>query len=51
MPTDDDIDQLYSRLTYNEKLSSDIPKWGDAILWSDLHFIDQNHDAFRHDWD
>ena len=51
MPTDDDIDQLYNRPTRNEKLSSDIPKWGDVILWSDLHFIDQNYDTFRHDWD
>lgn len=51
MPTDDDIDEIYNKLTRNEKLSSDIPKWGDAIMWSELHHIDLNHDAFRHDWD
>lgn len=51
MPTDDDIDEIYNKLARNEKLSSDIPKWGDAIMWSELHHIDLNHDAFRHDWD
>lgn len=51
MPTDDDIDEIYNKLDRNEKLSSGIPKWGDAIMWSELHHIDLNHDAFRHDWD
>lgn len=51
MPTDDDIDEIYNKLARNEKLSSDIPKWSDAIMWSELHHIDLNHDAFRHDWD
>lgn len=51
MPTDDDIDEIYNKLVRNKKLSSDIPKWGDAIMWSELHHIDLNHDAFRHDWD
>lgn len=51
MPTDDDIDEIYNKLARNKKLSSDIPKWGDAIMWSELHHIDLNHDAFRHDWD
>lgn len=51
MPTDDDIDAIYNKLTAREKPSSNIPKWGDAIMWSELHHIDKNHDAFRHDWD
>lgn len=51
MPTDDDIDEIYNKLARNKKLSSDIPKWGDAIMWSELHHIDLNHDAFSHDWD
>lgn len=51
MPTDDDIDAIYNNLARQEKLSSDIPKWGDAVVWSELHHIDRNFDAFRHDWD
>lgn len=51
MPTDDDIDAIYNKLTAREKLSSDIPKWGDAVMWSELHHIDPLHEAFRHDWD
>lgn len=51
MPTDDDIDAIYNKLTTREKLSSDIPKWGDAVMWSELHHIDPSHEAFRHDWD
>lgn len=51
MPTDDDIDKIYNSLSIREKISSDIPKWGDAIMWSELHHIDPSHDAFRHDWD
>lgn len=51
MPTDDDIDQIYNKLANREKISSDIPRWGDAIVWSDLHRIDKNYDSFRHDWD
>lgn len=51
MPTDDDIDAIYNKLTTREKLSSDIPKWGDAVMWSELHHIDPLHEAFRHDWD
>lgn len=51
MPTDDDIDTIYNKLTTREKLSSDIPKWGDAVMWSELHHIDPSHEAFRHDWD
>lgn len=51
MPTDDDIDRIYSKLTDRERISSGIPQWGDAVAWSDLHHIDQNHDSFRHDWD
>lgn len=49
MPTDDDIDQIYNKLTNREKLSSDIPKWGDAVVWSDLHHIDKSYDKFRYD--
>ena len=51
MPTDDDIDAIYNKLTTREKLSSDIPKWGDAVMWSELHHIDPLHETFRHDWD
>lgn len=51
MPTDDDIDAVYNGLNKREQLSEDIPKWGDAVMWSELHHIDKNFDAFRHDWD
>ena len=51
MPTDDDIDEVYRGLSKQEELSGIIPKWGDAIMWSELHMIDYSHQAFRHDWD
>lgn len=47
MPTDDDIDAIYNKLTTREKLSSDIPKWGDAVMWSELHHIDPLHEAIQ----
>lgn len=51
MPTDDDIAAIYRRLDRRNELSGIIPKWGDAVMWSELHMIDYSHDAFRHDWD
>ena len=37
MPTDKSIDAIYKRLTKQEKLSGEIPDWGDAIVWTELH--------------
>ncbi|MDO5331304.1 MAG: IS1249 family transposase [Bacillota bacterium] len=37
MPTDKSINEIYSRMTRQEKLSGIIPDWGDAIVWSELH--------------
>ena len=51
MPTDDEITEIYKGLERAEGLSGSIPRWGDAIMWSELHMIDYSHRAFRHDWD
>jgi hypothetical protein len=47
MPTDEDIDKTYQRLTYSERTYESIPQWGDAIVWSEFH----TSDPWRHDWD
>lgn len=51
MPTDNEIEEIYQSIKPYEKLYSDIPKWGDVIMWSELHHIDYSHQSFRHDWD
>lgn len=51
MPTDDEIDEIYQGLNKQEELAGIIPKWGDAVMWSELHVIDYSHQSFRHDWD
>lgn len=47
MPTDDDIERIYRKLTYVERTYESIPQWGDAIVWSEFH----TSDPWRHDWD
>jgi hypothetical protein len=37
MPKDEDIASHYSRLSEQQRLCDAIPKWGDAIVWSELH--------------
>ena len=51
MPTDDEITEIYNQLTGAEELAGSIPRWGDAIMWSELHMIDYSHQSFRHDRD
>ena len=47
MPTDDDIAELYRRLVYEPQSSRGPNKWGDGLVWSELH-----HSAdWRIDWD
>lgn len=47
MPTDEDIEKISKSLTYLESNYESIPKWGDAIVWSEFH----TSDPWRHDWD
>ena len=51
MPTDDEITEIYNQLTGAEELAGSIPRWGDAIMWSELHMIDYLHQSIRYDWD
>ncbi len=37
MPTDKSIAETYRRMTAHEKKDSSIPKWGDAVVWGELH--------------
>ena len=37
MPTDESIADIYRKMAKQEKLSGDIPDWGDAIVWSEFH--------------
>ncbi len=37
MPTEESISKIYNRMSKQEKLSKDIPDWGDAIAWGELH--------------
>ena len=37
MPTDRSIAAIYGRLDERQKLEGTIPRWGDAIVWSELH--------------
>lgn len=47
MPTDRSIAAIYERLDERQKLEGTIPRWGDAIVWSELH----NSEPYRMDWD
>jgi len=47
MPTDDDIEEIYKAMTYQERNYETIPRWGDAVVWSEFH----TSDPWRHDWD
>ena len=51
MPTDDEITEIRNQLTRTEELAGSIPRWGDAIMWNELHMIDYSHQSFRHDRD
>ena len=51
MPTDGDIAEIYSGLGGRDELVGVIPRWADAVMWSDPHMIDYSHQTFRHDWD
>ncbi len=37
MPTDKSIAAIYQRMIEAEKHDTSIPRWGDAIVWSELH--------------
>lgn len=37
MPTDKSIADIYRKMSKQEKLSGEIPDWGDAIVWSEFH--------------
>ena len=47
MPTDSSIKAIYDRLAAQERLEGTIPRWGDAIVWSELHHAE----PYRMDWD
>ena len=37
MPTDKSIAKIYEELSERQTLEKEIPTWGEAIVWSDLH--------------
>ena len=37
MPTDKSISDIYKKMTGKKQLENSIPKWGDAIVWNELH--------------
>lgn len=47
MPTDRSIAEIYGRMGERERLEGTIPRWGDAIVWSELH----SSEPYRMDWD
>lgn len=47
MPTDRSIAAIYDRLDEGQGLEGTIPRWGDAIVWSELH----HSEPYRMDWD
>ena len=47
MPTDDDIEAEYQAISDEERRGASIPRWGDAVVWSEFH----RSDPWRHDWD
>lgn len=46
MPSDEDIDYLYRTYAQGQQ-SHDASRWGDGIVWSELH----HSDPYRLDWD
>ena len=47
MPTDRSIAEVYGRMDERGRLEGTIPKWGDAIVWTELHVSE----PYRMDWD
>lgn len=47
MPTDNDIEKYYHRLSEQEQSHGSIPMWGDAVAWGEFH----NSSPYRMDWD
>lgn len=47
MPTDRSIAEVYERLDERRRLEGTIPRWGDAVVWSELH----HSEPYRMDWD
>lgn len=47
MPTDRSIDEIYGRLDERKRLEGTIPRWGDAIVWTELHASE----PYQMDWD
>ncbi len=47
MPTDRSIAEIYGRLDERGRLEGTIPRWGDAVVWSELH----HPEPYRMDWD
>lgn len=47
MSTDRSIAAIYERLGERQKLEGTIPRWGDAVVWSELH----HSESYRMDWD
>ena len=37
MPTDADIDRLYEIYASNQKETDVPPRWGDGLVWGELH--------------
>ena len=47
MPTDYDIENYYRSLTEQQQRHEGIPRWGDAVVWSEFHYSA----PYRMDWD
>lgn len=47
MPTDGSIATIYDRMEERKRVEGTIPRWGDAIVWSELH----HSEPYRMDWD
>lgn len=39
MPIDKQIAAIYRKITAQEKIFGEVPDWGDAIVWSELHHL------------
>ena len=48
MPTDKSIAKIYKEMSERQTLEEEIPTWGDAIVWSDLHNYDM---SLTKNWD
>ena len=47
MPTDKSIARLYKKMNEKQRLEKSLSIWGDAIVWSDLHKVNETFV----DWD